>query len=197
MLPLHKLSNVLFLWSGLFVDGPEECPGFCVLFCGRWRFCFCRPVGEMQGGHHATSWEGLAVAADRQGLGGYRAWSVGVASQVTVVSRRSSLVWTGQILLHLQLSSLDVDLATCSGLNSVLPKFLSTWDPRMWPIQKWGLCRSVIKVRTEIEVGPKSNGRQNRHTETQRRRRVEIEQVLPQAKEWLGPPGPEETRVLP
>ena len=41
MLPLHKLSNVLFLWSGLFVDGPEECPGFCVLFCGWWRFCLC------------------------------------------------------------------------------------------------------------------------------------------------------------
>lgn len=31
-----------------------------------------RPVGEMQGGHHAASPEGLAVAADRQGLGGYR-----------------------------------------------------------------------------------------------------------------------------
>lgn len=39
MLPLHKPSNVLFLWSGLFIDGPEECPGFCVLLCGWWRIC--------------------------------------------------------------------------------------------------------------------------------------------------------------
>ena len=39
MLLLHKLSNVLFLWSGLFIDDPEKCPGFCVLFCAWWRFC--------------------------------------------------------------------------------------------------------------------------------------------------------------
>lgn len=29
-----KDSGYLLLWSGLFIDGPKECPAFCILFGG-------------------------------------------------------------------------------------------------------------------------------------------------------------------
>ena len=82
MLPLHKPSNVLFLWSGLFIDGPEECPGFCVLFCGWWRLCLHLfnffPLSPLLY-HQSPSGKGFiySVCFDRHTLPAARRWNVG------------------------------------------------------------------------------------------------------------------------
>ena len=160
MLPLHKPSNVLFLWSGLFIDGPEECPGFCVLFWGWWRLClylfnffFLSPLLYHQSpdgkgfiysvcfdrqtlpatrrgnarGHQVTSWEGLSVTADLQGLGGSRGWSVEIASQVIVGVTRAPCAGQGSCCSNSSFP-LWIWILLLRVLNGVLPKFVSTWD---------------------------------------------------------------------
>lgn len=164
MLPLHKLSNVLFFvvwiiyrWSGgmpwllrivlwmmkifafirlvLFLF-PFALPPDPRMEKALFSVCadrpYQQPVGEMQGWPHVTSWEGLAVITDCQGLGGYRGRKLGVAFHIPVGSRKRPYVSARQ----LQLSSLDLDLAPCSRLNSILSKFISTWDLSMWPVWK-------------------------------------------------------------
>ena len=78
-------------------------------------------------GHQVTSWEGLSVTADLQGLGGSRGWSVEIASQVIVGVTRAPCAGQGSCCSNSSFP-LWIWILLLRVLNGVLPKFVSTWD---------------------------------------------------------------------